>query len=478
MNVLLILADDLRFDTIGARGRLPVQTPNLDQLMARGTMFTRAHLMGSSHGAVCMPSRAMLHTGRTLYHLEEAGGCIPPTHTMLGEHLRQAGYDTWGCGKWHSDKASFQRSFADGDEIFFGGMTDHWNVPAFRYDSSGAYDATLPQCPTPLGNNDVKWRPCDHIHAGRHSSEVFADASIRFLESRQASPTPWFMSVATLAPHDPRVMPERFRQLYDPNAIELPPNFLPMHPFDTGDLAGRDEKLAGFPRTEAEVRRHIAEYYGVISHLDHELGRIFDALEASGQDQNTLVIMTADHGLAVGQHGLMGKQNLYDHSVRVPLLMAGPGVPANQQVDELCYLIDVFPTICELLGLDVPATVQGESLAPCLNDPSTRVREVLHLAYRHLMRGVTDGKHKLIEYVMDDHRRTQLFDLEHDPWETTDRSSDPANAALLKRLRREMLRWRDEFNDNWPTQGGVFWQGYAPDEAPGIACHRQPAPAT
>lgn len=198
----------------------------------------------------------------------------------------------------------------------------------------------------------------------------------------------------------------------------------------------------------------------MISHLDDELGRIFDALDASGQAENTLVVMAADHGLAVGQHGLMGKQSLYDHSVRVPLIMAGPGVPVNQQADGLCYLIDVFPTICDLVGLDVPATVEGTSLAPCLADPSVRVRDVLHLAYRHLMRGVTDGKHKLIEYVVDGHRRTQVFDIEQDPWETTDLARTPGYADTIETLRYELVQWRDRLADREPMQGEVFWNGY------------------
>lgn len=458
-NVLFILADDQRFDMLGALGRCPVRTPHLDRLMQRGTTFTRAHIMGGSCGAVCMPSRAMIHTGRTLYNLEEAGHTIPADHTLLGEHLRANGYHTWGCGKWHQTTEAFNRSFADGDEIFFGGMTDHWNVPAHHYDPTGKYDNHLPMCPAPMQSNEVNWRHCDHVTAGKHSSELFADAAIRFVNDAPRD-RPWFSYVSLMAPHDPRTMPQRFLDMYDPDAIELPENYLPVHPFDNGELSIRDEKLAGFPRTESEVRRHIAEYYAMITHLDEEMGRVFDTLESTGQLENTVIVFAGDNGLAVGQHGLMGKQSLYDHSVRVPLIMAGPGIPENQQSESLCYLLDIFPTLCDLAGMDTPESVEGRSLKPSLDDASTSVRDVVHLGYRHLMRGVSDGRHKLIEYAVDGHRRTQLFDLEQDPWETTDLIDAPDQGETVTRLRNELEKWREELNDHWEPQGGVFWQAY------------------
>jgi len=332
-------------------------------------------------------------------------------------------------------------------------------VPAHHYDPTGAYDSTLPRCTDAFSTNELEHRSADHIIAGKHSSELLADAGVRFV-SEAPKDKPWFMYVSTLAPHDPRTMPEKFRRMYDPEQIELPPNFMPVHPFDNGHLGVRDEMLAGFPRTESEVRRHIAEYYGIITHMDHELGRILDALEASGEMDNTLIVFAGDNGLAVGQHGLVGKQSLYEHSVRVPMIMAGPGVPAGQQRDALCYTIDIYPTVCELLGLEVPGTVEGRSLVPQLNDPSAKGRDVLHLAYMHLMRGVTDGAHKLIEYVVDGHRRTQFFDLANDPWETRDVAADGAYAQVLERLRAEVARWRDEMGDDREGQGAVFWAGY------------------
>ena len=375
-NILIFFTDDQRFDTIGAFGS-PVSTPNIDRLVARGTTFTHAHIPCGTHGAICMPSRAMLHTGRTLFHLHDSGSSIPDEHTMLGETLRDAGYRTWGTGKWHNGRRAFNRSFDDGDEIMFGGMADHWNVPVYHYDPSGRYDTRLAQILHPQETNEVLWREADHVHAGRHSSELLCDAAIDFLR-RQDREEPFFCYVSLLAPHDPRTMPERFRTMYAPEDVELPPNYLGAHPFDNGSLKIRDEVLADFPRTPEEVRRHIAEYRAMITHLDHELGRVLDALEDTGQLDDTLIVFAGDNGLAVGQHGLMGKQNCYEHSVRVPLIFAGPGIPEGGRSAAYVYLLDIFPTLCELIGAPVPDTVEGQSLLAAPTRPGGhRARDAL-----------------------------------------------------------------------------------------------------
>ena len=139
--------------------------------------------------------------------------------------------------------------------------------------------------------------------------------------------------------------------MYPADKIEVPPNFLPQHPFDQGDFDCRDEKLAPFPRTPADVQVHRREYYASVTYMDQQLGRILDALEKSGQADNTYIIVTGDHGLAVGEHGLMGKQNLYDCSVRMPFIIAGPDIAAGRKIDALMYQHCLFPTICELAGI-------------------------------------------------------------------------------------------------------------------------------
>ncbi len=452
-NVLFFFSDDQRFDTIRVLGNGKIHTPNLDALVARGTAFTRAHIPGGTCGAVCMPSRAMLHSGRTLFHVEREGQEIPPAHTTLGECLRAAGYVTFGTGKWHNGRSSYARSFSCGDEIFFGGMGDHWNVPVYRFDPAGQYDRTCPYVADPYLNSKVEYHECDHIEAGKHSTDLFTDASLRFLASRDAE-RPFFIYVSLMAPHDPRTMPGQFLEMYDPAAMELPPNFLPGHPIDTGALRIRDELLAAFPRDPDEIRRHIAAYYAMISHLDNAFGRLVAALDGLGELENTIIVTAGDNGLAVGQHGLMGKQNLYDHSVRVPLVFAGPGIPEGQRRDALVYLSDVFPTLCDLTGVNPPGSVEAISLRPCLSGPHAEVRECLYLAYANSIRGVTDGHHKLIEYACG---QTQLFDLVRDPAEMHSIADQHTAAGTLAQLRQKLIRLADEWDDAQHPAGWTFW---------------------
>ncbi len=281
-NVLLLFTDDQRFDTIGALGYDEVITPTMDALVHRGTAFTNAYIMGGSCGAVCMPSRAMLMTGRTLYHLEGQGQGIPKDHVLLGEALQAEGYRTFGTGKWHNGPRAYARSFTGGAEIFFGGMDDHWNVPACDFDPTGAYDNARPFVRTP-------------VHRQRHSPCATSTTSRRASTPASCSPTPpstssrpidddapFFAYVSFMAPHDPRTMPKQYLDMYDPAAVTLPPSFMPQHPFDNGELWVRDELLAEFPRTPEEIRRHNAEYYAMISHLDAQIGRILATLDARG----------------------------------------------------------------------------------------------------------------------------------------------------------------------------------------------------
>ena len=459
-NVVFFFTDDQRFDTIQAVNNPKISTPNLNQLVERGTTFLNGYIMGGSCGAVCMPSRAMLHTGRTLYRIERQGQGVPEDHALLGETMQKAGYTSFGTGKWHNGTRSYARSFNAGAEIFFGGMFDHWNVPACDYDPTGKY-AVTPKIDNPHQDNKVTWRRCNHVKAGRHSSDLFADAAVDFIEGKR-SHEPFFTYVAFMAPHDPRSMPEQFLKMYDPRQIKLPENFMPEHPFDNGWMRGRDELLAGFPRTEQEIRRHIAEYYAMISHLDDAVGRVIAKLAEKGVLEDTIIVFAGDNGLAVGQHGLMGKQSVYDHSVHVPLIFAGPGVPQGEKREAFAYLLDIFPTLCDLTGSEIPETVEGKSLVPAMKDPAESTREYLHFAYEGFHRAVRDRQHKLIEYVVGGrHVETQLFDLVNDPRETVNLVDSPDHAEILARLRRELRKWETDYGDT-QKQGQAFWGAYAP----------------
>lgn len=456
-NVLFLLTDDQRFDTIHALGNPDIITPNMDYLAERGAAFTQAHIPGGSSGAVCMPSRAMINTGRRLYDLCGQGETIPEDHTTLGETLRGAQYYCFGTGKWHNGPPAFTRSFDAGDNIFFGGMWDHWNVPVNRYDPTGHYDNVINFVANFLHDNGTMRVHCDKFHPGVHSSELLTQTALDALDALPDD-KPFFMYTAYLAPHDPRTMPRRFEEMYDPESIPLPPNFMREH-FDYGVHGIRDEVLAAYPRNECEVKRHIAQYYAMITHLDDQIGRIIQKLRDKGLLDDTIIILAGDNGLACGEHGLMGKQSLYEHSVRVPLLISGPGIPAGLRVDNYVYLMDIYPTLCELLGIDVPSSVQGVSFAPMLRDPSYKTRRELYMMYCELIRAVQDERYKLIEYRNGPcGNRFELFDLIADPWEMHDLYGDSSMAGVKAHL----LALRDEQRAIWEHDGEQsvgFWKG-------------------
>ncbi len=458
-NVLLILTDDQRYNTIHALGNPEIKTPNLDFLAENGTAFTNAHIPCGTHGAVCMPSRAMLFTGRTLFSLEREGETIPPEHTMLGECLQGAGYEAMGCGKWHNGPPAFTRCFSAGENIFFGGMWDHWNVPTNRYDPTGAYDNVINFTANFFYENKTTRVHCDQFNPGVHSSELLTDTAIGLIADRREKEKPFFQYVAYLAPHDPRTMPEEFRAMYDPESLTLPANVKGQHDFPFGIEDIRDELLASYPRSEQELRRNLAEYYGMISHLDAEIGRLIAYLQQSGQFEDTLIVMAGDNGLAVGSHGLMGKQNHYDHSVRVPLLFCGAGIPKGLVVENFVYLLDIYPTLCELLGIQPPESVEGKSFAQMFLQPDYVTRESLYFVYNDLIRSVKDARYKLVEY-RNFATKTQLFDLKHDPDELHNLADDPAQRETLKRMRTLLQTQKNAWERTGHRYTQAYWSAY------------------
>ena len=430
-NILFMIADDHRWDAIAGMGDPTVKTPTLDSLMARGTTFHQTHIMGSLSGAVCMPSRAAVLTSTNLFRSGQ--NQINRDLAVWPQVMREAGYHTFGTGKWHNDKQTYTNSFADGGKIFFDGMGNQYKVPVFDYDPTGKY----PKKARYIGD--------------KFSTELFTDAAVQFLENYE-KPNPFFLYLSFTSPHDPRTPPDEYATMYPPEDIPVPENFLPEHPFDNGEMRIRDEVLAPFPRTPEIVQQHIADYYGMISHMDAEMGRVLQTLEAIGQLDNTIVIYTADHGLAVGQHGLFGKQNLYSHSIRVPSIFVGPGVPEGQSVDTLTYLYDVFPTVCDLTKVDCPDTVEGCSLVPLMEGCVDKVRDTVFAAYKDIHRTVSDGRWKLIRYYVSKETGKgtdciQLFDLEQDPWETTNLAELPEHSERIRALATELKRWQTETDD-------------------------------
>lgn len=399
-NVLFLFADDMRADSIAALGNPTVQTPHLDALARRGCVLTNAYCLGGNVAAVCTPSRNMLLSGKAYFRW--SGPLAPGDPPNFPLSMAAAGYQTYHHGKKGNTAPHIQA----------------------RFEINKYVDENVERTSGEPG-------------------KLIADDAVAFLRQRDAA-RPFFMYLAFGNPHDPRVAAERYMNLYQREKIPLPKDYLPVHPFNNGEMTVRDEKLAPWPRTEADIRRHLHEYYATITGMDHHIGRILATLDELKLTENTIVIFSADQGIAVGSHGLLGKQNLYDAAMKCPLIFAGPGIRPGRR-DALVYLLDIYPTVCELVGAALPPGLDGRSFLGILDGSAAAARDELLLAYRDVQRAWRDGRWKLIRYPQVD--VTQLFDLDSDPDEMRDLAAEAAQRprveSLLARLRAAQARWGD-----------------------------------
>ncbi|MCG8586481.1 MAG: sulfatase-like hydrolase/transferase [Pirellulales bacterium] len=421
-NILFILADDQAPQTLGVYGNDVCQTPNIDRIANEGMLFRNAHHMGSASGAVCRPSRTMIMTGRHVWNLpkgqnqgrkkkkKQKGAAKPvsfdaaadapgedPAQQSMPAIFNRAGYATFRTCKNGNSYPAANKLFAE------------------------VHDATKRGSTTESGS---AWH---------------ADRVLDYLDKRAKGKKekPFLIYFGLSHPHDARNGPEDLVAKYgadnkgpgaspNPKAPPLPANWLPAHPFHHGHPGLRDEVRVpgvGERRDEATVRNEIGRDYACIENIDDQVGRVLKKLEAMGELDNTYIFYTADHGIAVGRHGLMGKQNLYEHSWRVPFVVRGPGIKPGSKTDAMIYLSDVLPTFCDLAGIDKPDTIQTKSIAPILKGKTDKHYPHVYGMYaggtKPGMRAIKTGRYKLIKYdVLDGKvRETQLFDLEKNPHE-------------------------------------------------------------
>ncbi len=408
-NFLIIVTDDQSPFTLSAYGNTVCQTPNIDRLAASGMTFDAAYHMGSWSGAVCIPSRTMLITGRTLWHIPNSNNQAPPggdlahvpadlADNSLAAVFNRPGYDTFRTCKEGN-------SYPPGDSLF-----------------------------TVLHEQSMRGGTPET------SSEWHGDRAVEFLQQREATgdADPFLMFFGFSHPHDTRDgTPELLGRYGAYNAIEpptevnplappLPLNYLPAHPFHHGHPMLRDEvEVSGvlISRSEATVRNEIGREYACIELIDTQIGRVLEQLDAMGELDNTFIFFTSDHGIAVGRHGLMGKQNLYEHTWRVPFIVMGPGIEPGSRAPGNIYLLDLLPTLCDLADSSIPETVEGISFAPVLRGEAETIRDVLYGCYcggtLPGMRSIRVADWKLIKYDVIDGtvRETQLFNLADNPHE-------------------------------------------------------------
>lgn len=434
-NVVLIVADDQRPDTVHALGNAVIETPNLDRLVARGTSFTRAY----AGYPICHVSRAQILTGNPAFKAlpKYPEGAIDPQLATLGGTLQKAGYHTCYTGKWHNDGHPKQRGYTTTRALYSSGG------------GKGVVQPEMDERGRPLTgyrgwtfkDENNKAELGKGVGLQPDNSRHMANGAIHAIQTAPKD-KPLFLHVNFAFPHDPRQWPTGMRDRYDAAKMPLPANFAAKHPFDHGNINGRDELLLKTPRVQSEVREELAIYYAMITDLDAQMGRIFDALP---EPENTIIIFTSDQGLALGSHGLLGKQNEYEHSIRSPLIVCGPGLPKNERCAALVNLNDLFPTLCDLCGTAIPTSVRSKSLAPLLRHEAERVHEFVTGAFTDTQRMICDERWKLVLYPKAG--REQLFDLQGDPDELHDLSGDPGLRAKKGELAEKLENWRRQNGD-------------------------------
>lgn len=436
-NIVLIVADDLRADLLEEGKDRAVLAPHVAELAAKGFHSTATRLQGSDQGAVCVASRAMLWSGQSLWRKSDQ----LTGRKTLGELLQENGYLTFGTGKWHNGDEALVRTFTEAVNI----------TPGFLPKGhESAFGLVMVENGTlTRGKNEV----------GTHSTDLIGRTAVEMI-SRQEKERPFFLYVGFNAPHDPFDVPPA----YLPDAkwkkedIEatLPANFLSQPLFDHGAEVNsiRDEKLLPKPLDREAVARQNAKYRAMISQLDHWVGEMMAELAARGLEEDTLVVFTSDHGLARGSHGLLGKQNLYEHSLKVPMVVKGAMTAPGTNGVSPFYLGDVFATLLDCAGCAVPAGQdEGQSLLKVISGGEAPPARATYHAYGSLMRAVIVRPHKLIEYRNSSGKFTRLYDLEVDPLEMRDLSAEPARAEDVVRLRAAMRAEKVRYGDNDP----LFW---------------------
>ncbi len=423
-NIVIMISDDHMLDALGCAGNPVIRTPNLDRLAADGVRFTRC----VSPNPICTPARACILTGQDSW----INGCV-----FFGEPIRQssplwprrlaeAGYDTFFTGKWHNDGQPATRGFTCGAEIFIGGMYDHSRLPVIQY-----------------GQSKKERRPAD-----KDSSELFVDAAVRFLDERDGK-RPFCICVAFTAPHDPWVPPPEYAIMYAPEDMPVRKNFMARPPFKMHPSFPtlRDQRQLPFPRTRADVRRALTQYYGMITHMDAQIGRLLDKLDHQQLADDTLVVFVGDQGYSMGSHGFVGKQTMYEEGLTTPLILRYPRLQRDRPTnDALVSLVDLFPTICEAAGVDVPEAVEGQGLLGLYQGKMKKIRDQVFASFHspttHFMstRCIRTERYKLIQHLLTG--EVELFDLQTDPLELDNLAGRAEYAELQRQLSDKLIAWR------------------------------------
>jgi len=453
-NVLLICVDDLK-PLLGCYGTPTIRSPSIDRLAARGVLFERAF----ANQAVCAPSRNALMTGLRpqmvgIYDLATNFRKAVPDAVTVAQYFRHRGYRTEAMGKiMHVGHGNHEDP-------------DSWSVPHWgpRTGPAGGY-VLKENRPPQLTREEARFgnapvdpsklprgaaTECADVPDNVYADGLIADEAIRRLNAAKAdSGKPWFIAVGFLKPHLPFCAPKRYWDLYDPAAFPLPalkeppigaPKFAPT---TWGELRQYSDIPVTGPLDDAKTRHLIHGYHAAVSFMDAQLGRVLDAVDAGGFAPSTIIVLWGDHGWHLGDHGMWCKHTNYEQAARIPLIIVAPGVAkAGAKTGALAETVDLYPTLCELAGLPVPAGLDGASVVAALRDPAAATKEaVFHVYPRGQMMGraVRTARHRLVEWkkpgAAAESAALELYDYEADPAETQNLAAEqPAIVAQLRAI--------------------------------------------
>ncbi len=435
-NVLFIAVDDLRVE-LSCYGNDHVKSPHLDQFAKQSTLFTHAYCQQS----LCNPSRASVLTGLRpdtlrVWDLHTHFRENYPKAETIPQLFKRSGYHAQCIGKifhnWRQDD--------------YRGDPASWSVPSILHYNTHSNDKPQIDGKIPLDHSTLKLTECRDVPDSAYFDGRVADEAIKTL--RQMKSKPFFLAVGFWKPHLPFNAPKKYWDLYDRNTLPVPDHLHP--PKDVPEVALTSARIGKI--SEDDLRELHHGHLAAISYLDAQIGRVLSELDSLGLRKNSVIVFWSDHGLHLGEHGLMRKTTVFDLDTRVPLMISAPDHKEAQQTDAIVELIDLYPTLVELCGLETNSKLEGKSLVPLLEDPNRTVKPfALSQAPRpNYLRGklpetmgysITNQQFRYTEWRNWKDNKVQARELYHrvnDPNERVNIARNPRYAKEIEGLSREL----------------------------------------
>ena len=433
-NVLFIISDDLTATALGCYGNRVCGTPNIDRLASEGTLFSRAYCQAT----VCAPSRASILFG---YYPPASGATgktsgrkeVGPDRDSWPQYFRRNDYHTARVSKvFHMGVPTDIAPGRDGDDDP-ASWDEAFNSPGPESKAPGT-DETLQNNPDGLKKGAAGGNRFVVVEADGddmvHSDGKTAAKAVELIHRFKNEDNPFFLAVGFVRPHVPLVAPRKYFEPYDYDEMILPPKIQG----DRDDIPNNPGNRRTSESLQMDMRQQkklIRGYYASVSYMDAMTGRVLDALEESGQRENTIVIFTSDHGYHLGEHDMWSKVSIHEESARVPLLISMPGKPPAT-CNSLVELLDLYPTVAGLCGLKIPENIQGRDISRMLDDPNVKVRDAILCSGKGRL--YREGRWALLDYG----KNGELYDMEKDPKQYTNLFDNPKYAETVVRLKQKL----------------------------------------